>query len=226
MKKLIAFAIAAGFSLAASAAPETYNIDTTHSFSRFEYSHFGYSNQVNKFNSTVGKIQIDRAAKTGSVEVSIDPKSVNTGYDTFNEHLQGADFLDSAKYPAITYKSTKFLFNGDKLVGVEGNLTISNHGYLGYAVIVNKKFWDGLPGDVRSQLEAAMKEATTYEKAIAQRDNDMALEAIRKSGKTQIYNLSAQEQAMWRNAMLPVQKQMEDRIGKDLIQAINRETAK
>jgi len=106
------------------------------------------------------------------------------------------------------------------------NLTISNHGYLGYAVIVNKKFWDGLPGDVRSQLEAAMKEATTYEKAIAQRDNDMALEAIRKSGKTQIYNLSAQEQAMWRNAMLPVQKQMEDRIGKDLIQAINRETAK
>lgn len=124
MKKLIAFALAAGFSLAASAAPETYNIDTTHSFSRFEYSHFGYSNQVNKFNSTVGKIQIDRVAKTGSVEVSIDPKSVNTGYDTFNEHLQGADFLDSAKYPAITYKSTKFLFNGDKLVGVEGNLTI------------------------------------------------------------------------------------------------------
>jgi len=106
------------------------------------------------------------------------------------------------------------------------NLTISNHGYLGYAVIVNRKFWDGLPGDIRSQLETAMKEATTYEKAIAQRDNDMALEAIRKSGKTQIYNLSAQEQAMWRNAMLPVQKQMEERIGKDLIQAINRETAK
>lgn len=124
MKKLIAFALAAGFSLAASAAPETYNIDTTHSFSRFEYSHFGYSTQVNKFNSTVGKIQIDRAAKTGSVEVTIDPKSVNTGYDTFNEHLQGADFLDSAKYPAITYKSSKFVFNGDKLVGVEGNLTI------------------------------------------------------------------------------------------------------
>jgi polyisoprenoid-binding protein YceI len=124
MNKLIAFVLAAGFSFAASAAPETYNIDTTHSFSRFEYSHFGYSTQVNKFNSTVGKIQIDRAAKTGSVEVSIDPKSVNTGYDTFNEHLQGADFFDSAKYPAITYKSSKFVFNGDKLVGLEGNLTI------------------------------------------------------------------------------------------------------
>jgi C4-dicarboxylate-binding protein DctP len=71
-----------------------------------------------------------------------------------------------------------------------------------------------------------MKEATTYEKAIAQRDNDMALEAIRRSGKTQIYSLSAQEQALWRNAMLPVQKQVEERIGKELIQAINRETAK
>jgi C4-dicarboxylate-binding protein DctP len=113
-----------------------------------------------------------------------------------------------------------------KMHEVQKHLTISNHGYLGYAVIVNKKFWDGLPEDIRSKLEAAMKEATTYEKAIAQRDNDMALEAIRKSGKTQIYNLSAQEQAMWRNALLPVQKQMEERIGKDLIQAINRETAK
>ena len=124
MKKLIAFALAASFSLAASAAPETFNIDPTHSFSRFEYNHFGYSTQVNKFNSTVGKIQIDRAGKTGSVEVTIDPKKVNTGYDTFNEHLQGPDFFDTAKYPAITYKSTKFNFVGDKLVSVDGSLTI------------------------------------------------------------------------------------------------------
>jgi polyisoprenoid-binding protein YceI len=124
MTKLLAFVLAAGVSLAASAAPETYKIDPTHTFTRFEYSQFGYSTQVNKFNSTVGKIQIDRAAKTGAVEVSIDPKSVNTGYDTFNSHLQGPDFLDSAKYPAITYKSSKFVFSGDKLVGVEGNLSI------------------------------------------------------------------------------------------------------
>jgi polyisoprenoid-binding protein YceI len=124
MKKLLALVLAAGFSLTASAAPETYNIDPTHSFSRFEYSHLGFSTQVNKFNSTVGKIQIDRAAKTGSVEVLIDPKKVNTGYDTFNEHLQGPDFFDSAKYPAITYKSSKFNFVGDKLVSVDGNLTI------------------------------------------------------------------------------------------------------
>ncbi|WP_374581971.1 TRAP transporter substrate-binding protein [Pseudoduganella sp.] len=113
-----------------------------------------------------------------------------------------------------------------KMHEVQSHLTLSNHGYLGYAVIVNKKFWDGLPADIRLQLEGAMKEATTYEKAIAQRDNDMALEAIRKSGKSQIYNLSAQEQALWRNALLPVQKQVEERVGKELIQAINRETAK
>ena len=113
-----------------------------------------------------------------------------------------------------------------KMHEVQKHLTTSNHGYLGYAVIVNKKFWDGLPSDVRAALERAMKETTTYEKAIAQRDNDMALEAIRKAGSTQIYNLSALEQAAWRRALMPVQKQMEERIGKELVQSINRETAK
>ncbi|UTY57960.1 TRAP transporter substrate-binding protein [Massilia sp. erpn] len=113
-----------------------------------------------------------------------------------------------------------------KMHEVQKHVTVSNHGYLGYAVIVNKKFWDGLPADVRGQLEGAMREATTYEKAIAQRDNDMALEAIKKSGKTQIYTLSAQETAEWRKVLLPVHKQMEDRIGKDLIGAINKESAK
>lgn len=113
-----------------------------------------------------------------------------------------------------------------KMHEVQKHLTVSNHGYLGYAVIVNKKFWDGLPADVRGQLEQAMRDATTFEKAIAQRDNDLALEAIRKAGKTTIYNLTPQEQAAWRTALQPVQRQMESRIGKDLIQSITRETAK
>ena len=113
-----------------------------------------------------------------------------------------------------------------KMHEVQKHLTVSNHGYLGYAVIVNKKFWDGLPSDIRSQLEKAMKEATTFEKAIAQSDNDKALEAIRKSGRTQIYTLSVQEQAEWRRALAPVQKSMEQRIGKEWISAINRESAK
>jgi C4-dicarboxylate-binding protein DctP len=113
-----------------------------------------------------------------------------------------------------------------KMHEVQKHLTVSNHGYLGYAVIVNKKFWDGLPADIRGQLEQAMREATTFEKAIAQRDNDMAMDAIRKAGKTTIYNLTPQQQAEWRKVLAPVQKQMESRIGKDLITSINKVSAK
>jgi C4-dicarboxylate-binding protein DctP len=113
-----------------------------------------------------------------------------------------------------------------KMHEVQKHVTVSNHGYLGYAVIVNKKFWDGLPPDIRTALDKAMKEATTFEKAIAQRDNDLALEAIKKTGKTEIYTPSVKEQAEWRKALLPVQKDMEGRIGKDLISAINKEAAK
>ncbi|MFT5643481.1 MAG: C4-dicarboxylate-binding protein DctP [Janthinobacterium sp.] len=113
-----------------------------------------------------------------------------------------------------------------KMHEVQKYMTVSKHGYLGYAVIVNKKFWDGLPADLRGALTAAMQEATTFEKAIAQRDNDKALAAIRKAGMTQIHVLSAQEQAEWRRALAPVQKDMEGRIGKELIAAINLESAR
>ena len=114
-------------------------------------------------------------------------------------------------------------FYTQKMHEVQSNLTVSNHGYLGYAVIVNKKFWDGLPADIRTALDGAMKEATKYANDIAQRENDMAMAAVRKSGKTKIYELTEQEQAEWRKALLPVQKEMEGRIGKDLIDAINKE---
>lgn len=110
-----------------------------------------------------------------------------------------------------------------KMHEVQSNLAISNHGYIGYVLIVNKKFWDGLPADIRTALDGAMKEATKYGNQIAQHENDVALEAIRKSGKTKIYELTEQEQAEWHKALLPVQKEMEGRIGKDLIDAINKE---
>jgi C4-dicarboxylate-binding protein DctP len=113
-----------------------------------------------------------------------------------------------------------------KMHEVQKHITMSNHGYLGYAVIVNKKFWDGLPADIRASLATAMREATTYEKAIAQRDNDMAMDAIKKTGKTAVYNLTPVEQAAWRKALLPVHKEMEGRIGKELIAAISKEAAK
>jgi polyisoprenoid-binding protein YceI len=124
MKKIVALLIAAGISMAATAAPETYVIDGSHTFPRFEYSHFGYSNQVSRFDKTEGKIVIDKAAKSGSVDVTIDAKSVNTGFPVFNNHIQGEDFFDTAKFPTITYKSTKLNFAGDKLASVDGNLTI------------------------------------------------------------------------------------------------------
>jgi polyisoprenoid-binding protein YceI len=124
VKKLVLVVALGAFSAAAFAAPETFNVEPTHTYPRFEYSHFGYSNQQQRFDKTSGKIVIDRAAKTGSVDVSIDTTSVNTGYALFNQHIQAEDYFDTARYPAITFKSTKVRFDGDKPVAVEGNLTI------------------------------------------------------------------------------------------------------
>ena len=112
-----------------------------------------------------------------------------------------------------------------KMHEVQKHVTLTNHGYLGYAVIVNKKFWDGLPADIRSALDGAMKDTTKYANAIAQQENDKSLEEVRKSGKSIIYKLNDKEQAEWRKAFLPVQKQMEDRIGKELISSVNKEAA-
>lgn len=124
MKKLALISILSAFSTVAFAAPETYVIDNTHTFPRFEYNHFGYSTQLSRFDKTTGAVVFDQAAKTGSVDVTIDMKSVSTGSALFNEHIQGEDFLDTGKYPTATFKSTKVHFKGDKPSKVEGNLTI------------------------------------------------------------------------------------------------------
>ncbi len=124
MKRLLALALTVALSPVAHAATETYVIDTNHTKPRFEYSHFGYSIQLSRFDTTSGTITLDRAAKTGTVDVTIDANSVDTGYPTFNGHLQGEDFFNTAKYPAITYKSNKVKFDGDKVVSVEGDLTV------------------------------------------------------------------------------------------------------
>lgn len=116
-----ALATASGFALA---APETFTIDNSHTFPRFSYSHFGYSKQLSRFDKTTGTIVIDREAKTGSVDITISTTSVDTGSALFNQHIQGEDFLDTAKYPTATFKSTKVTFKGDQPVSVEGNLTL------------------------------------------------------------------------------------------------------
>ena len=120
----LAAALFAALAGSAIAAPVTYNVDGSHTYPRFSYSHFGYSTQLSSFKNTSGKVVFDAEAKTGSVDITIDMKSVNTGFDDFNGHLQGEDFLDTAKFPTATFKSTKVVFEGDKPKAIEGNLTI------------------------------------------------------------------------------------------------------
>ena len=112
-----------------------------------------------------------------------------------------------------------------KMHEVQKHATLTNHGYLGYAVIVNKKFWDGLPADVRTQLEGAMKEATEYANDIAQNENDVSLAQMKASGKTEFHTPSKEELEAWRKALLPVHKEMEARVGKELMDAIYKESA-
>ena len=116
--------LAAALAAPAVAAPETYVLDSAHSFPRFSYNHFGYSTQVSRFNKTTGKIIYDKEAKNASVDIVIDATSVDSGFPVFNEHLRGEDFFDTAKYPTATFKSTKVVFEGDKPSAIEGNLTI------------------------------------------------------------------------------------------------------
>ena len=107
---------------------------------------------------------------------------------------------------------------------VQKYLTVSNHGYLGYTLIANKKFWDGLPVDIRSTLEGAVKDATKYANDLAQKKNDEDLESVRKTGKTQIITLTPQEKLEWKKALVKVHREQESKIGKDLLQSIYKET--
>ncbi len=111
-----------------------------------------------------------------------------------------------------------------KMHEVQKHLTLSEHGYLGYAVITNKKFWDALPADIRKQLDDAMAMSTLYANQIAKMENDKALEAVKASGKTQVYTPTAAERLELKKALLKTHTDMESRIGKDLIQNIYKET--
>ncbi len=117
-------ALAALLSTALYAAPETYVIDPTHTYPRFEYSHFGFSRQSSRFDKTSGTITLDRVAKTGSVNVTIDATSVSSGLPLLNQYLQGEDYFDTERYPSITFTSDTLTFSGDSVASVKGNLTI------------------------------------------------------------------------------------------------------
>ncbi len=115
-------------------------------------------------------------------------------------------------------------FYTQKMHEVQKFMVQSQHGYLGYAVIVNKKFWDELPDDLKKLLSAAMEESTRYANAIAQKENADATEAVRASGKTQVVALTSAERAALKKAMLRTHKDVESRIGADLIKAVYKET--
>jgi C4-dicarboxylate-binding protein DctP len=106
---------------------------------------------------------------------------------------------------------------------VQKFITLSDHGYIGYAVIANKKFWDGLPGDVRGQLEKAMAEATAYANQISQTENDEALAEIKKSGRSELIELTPEQKAAWRKALEPLYADMASRVGKETIDEFQRE---
>lgn len=111
-----------------------------------------------------------------------------------------------------------------KFYEVEKHMTVSDHGYNGYAVVVNKKFWEGLPADIRRELDAAMQETTRMANDIARKDNEAALDTLRKDGRMNIHTPTTQQRKEWKRAMIKVHREMEGRIGKETIEAIYRET--
>jgi C4-dicarboxylate-binding protein DctP len=111
-----------------------------------------------------------------------------------------------------------------KMHEVQKHVSVTNHGYLGYAVVVNKKFWDGLPSDIRVALSKAMTEATQVANDVAFQDNQEALAKVQASGKTVVYKPTIGERFLLKKALLPVHKQMASRIGEDVIQSIYKET--
>jgi polyisoprenoid-binding protein YceI len=116
--------LAATLSTAAFAAPATYAIDPSHTFVTFEATHFGTSTNRGRFDKKEGTVELDKAAKTGKVDITIQSGSVNTGTAAFDKHLQGPDFFNAAEHPTIRFVSDKFVFNGDQVTEVQGQLTL------------------------------------------------------------------------------------------------------
>ncbi|MFM2107776.1 MAG: hypothetical protein RLZZ513_844 [Pseudomonadota bacterium] len=125
MSKLLATVIlSTAVGTPAFAAPATYGVEPNHTFPRFSYTHLGFTTQLSRFDKTTGTVVYDKEGRAGSVDITIDTRSVSTGSALFNQHIQGEDFLDTAQHPSVTFKSTKVNFDGDKPVSIEGDLTM------------------------------------------------------------------------------------------------------
>lgn len=117
---LIMGAVMSGSAIAA----DSYTIDSRHTFPTFEINHLGFSTQRGRFNDATGKIMLAPSQNGGSIEVSIDTASIDMGIDAWDKIMRGEDFFNVAKFPAMTFKSTKIMFDGDKVVGAEGDFTL------------------------------------------------------------------------------------------------------
>ena len=128
MNPMRAAILTLGWTIAGStvlmAAPTIFIPNPDHTFVRFSYDHWGFSTQQSRFNKTSGTVTLDPAVHTGAVDIVIDAKSVDTGSELFNGHIQGADFLDTAQYPTATFRSNSVKFDGDTPVSITGDLTL------------------------------------------------------------------------------------------------------
>ena len=124
-KTIVALASACTlFATVSHAQSASYALDPAHTYVTFEISHFGTSTNRGRFDKKEGMVQLDKTAKTGRVEVTIDSSSINTGSEAFNKHLRSPDFFETEKYPTIKFIGDKFSFNGDKVTQITGNLTL------------------------------------------------------------------------------------------------------
>lgn len=123
MQRLLSLLLAS-LASAATLAADQYTIDPNHTLPVFEVSHLGFSTQRGRFDHSSGRISLDLAKQTGTVELTIDANSINMGQTKWNDHLKSADFFDTARFPAITFKSDKLQFADGKPVVAEGTLTL------------------------------------------------------------------------------------------------------
>ncbi|KKW68732.1 hypothetical protein AAV94_03535 [Lampropedia cohaerens] len=123
-KILLTAAAAATFAAMAPAMAATYNIDPTHTFVTFEIDHMGTSTNRGRFDNIEGSIAFDRAAKTGKADITVHINSVDTGTPGFDKHLQSDDIFKAATHPVARFVSDEFVFDGDTLQAVKGQLTM------------------------------------------------------------------------------------------------------
>jgi polyisoprenoid-binding protein YceI len=140
-KTILAFIVGITLSLPATAA-DSYTVDSRHTFPSFEINHLGFSIQRGRFNHTSGKVTLDPESATGNIQIAIDTASISTGLAELEEHLRGKDFLDAGRYPKIIFTSDKLSFNKDKLVAVDGNLSL--HGITKPVHLVVDYFYCGM----------------------------------------------------------------------------------